>query len=119
MCNYAYVCVCTLLEKVCANPGEVFMYFVCIKTLVKKYANSVCIGYIYIFMLYIYSIYDNMQYIIIQYIILHNTLYIINYIYSENKFIYIYTIRYTGIHICVLSSFSSVQLYVNLWTVAH
>ena len=51
-------CVCTLLEKVCSNPGEVFMYFVCIQTLVKKYANSVCIGYMYIYfyVMYIFNI---------------------------------------------------------------
>ena len=57
-CAHMHVCECTLLEKVCANPGEVFMYFVCIKTLVKKYANSVCIGYIYIFfnVMYIFNI---------------------------------------------------------------
>ena len=38
-----------------------------------------------------------------------------------NLYIYLYThtIRYTGIHMCVLSCFSSFQLFVNLWTVAH
>ena len=51
------MCVCTLLEKVCANSAGVFMYFVCIKTLVKS-MQIVCVYvlYIYFYVMYIFNI---------------------------------------------------------------